>query len=164
MIASGTTTISDGYFFQDATAEAFDRAGMRALAAQGIIDFPAPGVPDPKENLNAGKRFVEKWLHLSDRIRPGLFCHSLTTCSESTLRGAMQISEEFSLPLQIHLSETAQEVNEVFSNTGRRPAFYLDDIGIANDHLIAVHAVHLVEREMQLLAERKTRIVHVPES
>ena len=76
----------------------------------------------------------------------------------------MEISEEFSLPLQIHLSETSQEVNEVFSNTGRRPAFYLDDIGVANDHLIAVHAVHLDEPEMHLLAERKTRIVHVPES
>jgi 5-methylthioadenosine/S-adenosylhomocysteine deaminase len=164
MIASGTTTISDGYFFQDATAAAFDRAGMRALVAQGVIDFPAPGVPDPRENLNAGKRFIEKWLHFSERIRPGLFCHSLTTCSESTLRGAMEISEEFSLPLQIHLSETSHEVAEVLLHTGRRPAFYLDDIGVANDHLIAVHAVHIEESEMQLLAERKTKIVHVPES
>ena len=164
MIASGTTTVSDGYFFQDATAEAFDRAGMRALVAQGVIDFPAPGVPDPRENLKAGKGFIEKWLHFSDRIRPGLFCHSLTTCSESTLQGAMEISEEFSLPLQMHLSETSQEVNEVFLNTGRRPAFYLHDIGVANDHLIAIHAVHLDEPEMHLLAERKTRIVHVPES
>ena len=164
MIASGTTTISDGYFFQDATAEAFERAGMRALVGQGIIDFPAPGVPDPRENLNVGKKFIEKWMNVSDRIQPGLFCHSLTTCSESTLQGAMEISEEFSLPLQIHLSETSQEVTEVFSNTGRRPAFYLDDIGVANKHLIAVHAVHLDEPEMHLLAERKTRIVHVPES
>ncbi len=164
MIASGTTTISDGYFFQDATAEAFDKAGMRALVAQGIIDFPAPGVPDPRENLKTGRRFIEKWLGYSERIRPGLFCHSLTTCSESTLRGAMEISEEFSLPLQIHLSETLQEVQEVLSNTGRRPAFNLDHLGLANEHLIAVHAVHLDEDEMGLLAERKTGIVHVPQS
>jgi 5-methylthioadenosine/S-adenosylhomocysteine deaminase len=164
MIASGTTTVSDSYFFQDATAEAFDRAGMRALVAQGVIDFPAPGVPDPRDNLKAGKRFIEKWLHFSERIRPGLFCHSLTTCSESTLRGASEISEEFSLPLQIHLSETSQEVAEVLLHTGRRPAFYLDSMGVANERLIGVHAVHLDEHEMRLLAERKTRIVHVPES
>ena len=55
MIASGTTTVSDGYFYQDATARAFQKAGLRALIAQGVIDFPAPGVPDPTQNLVVGK-------------------------------------------------------------------------------------------------------------
>jgi 5-methylthioadenosine/S-adenosylhomocysteine deaminase len=54
MIASGTTTVSDGYFCQDATARAFQKAGLRALVAQGVIDFPAPGVPDPTQNLAVG--------------------------------------------------------------------------------------------------------------
>jgi len=56
MIASGTSTVSDGYFFQDATARAFQKAGLRALIAQGVIDFPAPGVPDPAQNLAVAKR------------------------------------------------------------------------------------------------------------
>jgi 5-methylthioadenosine/S-adenosylhomocysteine deaminase len=164
MIASGTTTVSDGYFFQDATARAFQKAGLRALIAQGVIDFPAPGVPDPKENLRVGREFLEKWRGRSDLLRPGLFCHSLTTCSESTLQEAMQISMEFASPLQIHLSETKEEVHEVLARTGKRPAFYLESLQLLSNPMIAVHCVHLDDEEMELIARRGVGVVHCPES
>ena len=41
MIASGTTTFSDGYFLQDHAIGAVQESGLRAIVAQGIIDFPA---------------------------------------------------------------------------------------------------------------------------
>ena len=164
MIASGTTTVSDGYFFQDATARAFQKAGLRALIAQGVIDFSAPGVPDPTQNLAVGKAFIERWNHASDLIRPGLFCHSLTTCSNETLQKAMALSQAFSLPLQVHLSETEEEVTEVIRRTGQRPVLHLHHLGLLNQSLIAVHAVHLEDEEIDLLARSKVGIVHSPES
>ena len=164
MIASGTTTVSDGYFYQDATARAFHQAGLRALVAQGVIDFPAPGVPDPTQNLAVGKAFIERWTGGSDLIRPGLFCHSLTTCSDRTLREAMNISLACSLPLQLHLSETQEEVQEVLRRTGKPPAAHLRDLGLLSGHLIAIHAVHLNDEEIDILAENKVRLVHCPES
>jgi 5-methylthioadenosine/S-adenosylhomocysteine deaminase len=164
MIASGTTTVSDGYFFQDATARAFQKAGIRALIAQGVIDFPAPGVPDPALNLIVGKAFIERWGHASDLIRPGLFCHSLTTCSNKTLQGAMKISQDFNLPLQIHLSETRDEVEEVIRRSGEEPVHHLARLGLLNQGLICVHAVHVKDEEIDLLAEKKAGIVHCPES
>jgi 5-methylthioadenosine/S-adenosylhomocysteine deaminase len=164
MIASGTTTVSDGYFFQDGTARAFQKAGLRALIAQGVIDFPAPGVPDPAQNLAVGKAFIGRWTHASELIRPGLFCHSLTTCSDRTLREAMALSQEFSLPLQIHLSETKEEVEVVIRRTGKRPASHLSHLGLLNENLIGVHAVHLEDEEIDLLARNRVRIVHSPES
>lgn len=164
MIASGTTAVSDGYFFQDATVRAFQKAGLRALIAQGVIDFPAPGVPDPAENLAAGKAFIERWDHATDLIRPGLFCHSLSTCSDRTLQGAMKLSQEFSLPLQIHLSETEEEVEEVIRRSGERPVLHLARLGLLNESLIGVHAVHLEDAEIHFLARNKVGIVHCPES
>lgn len=164
MIASGTTTVSDGYFFEDATARAFQKAGLRALVTQGVIDFPAPGVPDPAQNLAVGKAFIQRWNHATDLIRPGLFCHSLSTCSERTLQGAMAISREFSLPLQIHLSETREEVEEVIRRSGERPIPHLARLGLLNASLIGVHAVHLADEEIQLLAQNGVGIVHCPES
>ena len=164
MIASGTSTVSDGYFFQDATARAFQKAGLRALIAQGVIDFPAPGVPDPTQNLAVGKAFIERWGHVTNLIRPGLFCHSLSTCSDGTLEGAMKLSQAFSLPLQVHLSETEEEVAEVIRRTGKRPVLHLHHLGLLNQSLIAVHAVHLEDEEIDLLARSKVGIVHSPES
>ena len=164
MIASGTTTLSDGYFLQDATVRAVASAGLRARVAQGVIDFPAPGVSDPKENLNVGRAFIDRWLGLSDLIAPGLFCHSPLTCSEQTLKEAMTISQEHELPLQIHLSETSAEVEQMIVKTGDRPIPYLDRLGLLNDELIAIHAVHLNREELELLTQKDVRVVHVPES
>ena len=164
MIASGTTTFSDGYFLQDQTIQAVQESGLRAIVAQGIIDFPAPGLADPKENLNRGREFLLKWRGFSDRIHPGLFCHSAVTCSDNTLQGAMEISEEFSSPLQIHLSETAEEVSEMMNRTGERPTAHLHRLGLLTRNLIAVHAIHLSPEEMDLLCLGGVRVVHTPES
>jgi len=164
MIASGTTTFVDGYFFAGETIRATDKAGMRALVAQGVLDFPAPGVPDPKKNLDVAFEFLEKWINFSDLITPGIFCHSPLTCSAGTLLKAHEISNRFRLPLQIHLSETQEEVTEIKKRTGLRPVFYLDDLGLLNSRLIAAHAVYLNEEEIDLLAKRHVKIAHCPES
>lgn len=164
MIASGTTCFMDGYFFQDKTILAAHEAGLRALVAQGVIDFPAPGVPDPQENLNVARDFLKKWKGFSELIQPGLFCHSPVTCSRKTLERGLELSLEMPAPLQIHLSETLEEVLALMEKTGKRPVRYLHDIGILNARLVAAHAVHLDDEEIQLLAQHKVKVVHVPES
>jgi 5-methylthioadenosine/S-adenosylhomocysteine deaminase len=164
MIASGTTTAVDSYFFADEIVKAVDRAGMRALVSQGVIDFPAPGVPDPKENLNVGAAFLERWVGFSDLITPGLFCHSPVTCSENTLRQACDICHRFGVPMQTHLSETQEEADEIRKKAQVDPAFYLDGLGVLDHNLIVAHAVHLSDEEIDLLARREVKVAHCPES
>lgn len=164
MIASGTTCFADGYFFQDQTIRAAHAAGLRGLIAQGVIDFPAPGIPDPRENIRIAKEFIERWLGFSDCVIPGIFCHSPLTCSGQTLRNAWEISKEHQLPLQIHLSETVEEVNEIIKRYGTRPVPYLDRLGLVDGSLIAAHGVHLDSSEMARLKEKGAKIAHVPES
>ncbi|MGD9077208.1 MAG: amidohydrolase [Desulfobacteraceae bacterium] len=164
MIASGTTSVIDGYFFQDETVRAIHQSGLRGLIAQGVIDFPAPGVPNPEDNLAVAEEFIKRWLGYSDLIKPGMFCHSPLTCSDKTLKRAMGISRDFSLPLQIHLSETSEEVREIVNRTDKRPVHYLDRLNILNERLIAAHAIHLSDDEMERLADRGVKVVHVPES
>jgi len=164
MIASGTTTVVDSYFLADGIIKATEKAGMRAIVAQGVIDLPAPGVPDPRENLDVALAFLERWIDFSNLITPGLFCHSPLTCSKETLRKAKDISNRFNLPLQVHLSETHDEVTEIQKRTGLRPVMYLEDLSILESRVIAAHAIHLDEEEMDLLAKRRVRIAHCSES
>ncbi|MBW2168267.1 MAG: amidohydrolase family protein, partial [Deltaproteobacteria bacterium] len=139
-------------------------SGLRGLIAQGVIDFPAPGITDPKENIRVAREFIERWLGYSDLITPGIFCHSPLTCSDRTLKAAKKISQSFDLPLQIHLSETREEVDEVMNKTGKRPVHYLDELGLVDETLIASHAVHLDDNEMECLRKNSVKVVHVPES
>ena len=164
MIASGTTTYVDGYFLADGIVKAAHKAGMRALVAQGVIDFPAPGRPDPKKNPEVALAFLERWMDFSHLITPGLFCHSPLTCSDKTLQKVHEISKRFASPLQIHLSETQEELKEIRKRTGLRPIIYLDHLGLLDSNLIAAHAIHLDEEEIDLLAKRDVKIAHCPES
>lgn len=164
MISFGTTTFVDGYFFQDFTIEAAERAGLRGLIAQGVIDFPAPGVPDPSENLSCGKRFIERWKNKSDLLIPGIFCHSPLTCSQDTLKGALEISKDYRVPLQIHLSETRDEVEAIRKDKGMKPVFYLDSLGLLSKELICVHGVHLDDDEIAMAGEKCVNFVLCPES
>jgi len=164
MIASGTTTYVDGYFLADGIVKAAHKAGIRALIAQGVIDLPAPGRPDPKKNPELALAFLERWMDFSDLITPGLFCHSPLTCSDKTLQVAHEISKRFASPLQVHLSETRDERTEIRKRTGLKPVFYLDDLGLLDSNLIAAHAIYLDEEEMELLARRGVKVAHCPES
>ncbi len=164
MIASGTTCMADGYFFQDATVQAVDESGLRGLIGQGVLDLPAPGIEDPAKNVKTAEEFLDKWHGFSKRITPGIFCHSPLTCSESTLKQSHELSKAFQVPLQIHLSETQAEVAEILKKTGDRPVHYLDRIGILSHKLVAAHAVHLDDREMACIRDKGVNLVHLPES
>jgi len=164
MIASGTTCFVDGYFFEDETVRAAHVAGLRGLCAQGVLDFPAPGAPDPRKNLDIARQFMEKWTGFSELIMPGIFCHSPLTCSGDTLRRSWELSREYGAPLQIHLSETGEEVRETLLRFGKRPVHYLDHLGMLDSSLMAAHGVHLSLEEIERLAGAGVRVVHVPES
>lgn len=164
MIASGTTCFADGYFFPDETVRAVSESGMRALIAQGVIDFPAPGVPDPSGNIDIAASFIERFNGKFSRITPGLFCHSPLTCGADTLKSAAGVSRHSRVPVQIHLSETSSERAEIEARHRMTPARYLESIGFLGPDLLAVHAIHLDRDEIACLRQNGVNIAHTPES
>ena len=164
MIRSGTTTLADGYFCLEGSSLAIDQSGMRAVLAPGVIDFPAPGVPDPADNIRVARDFIEKWSGLSPRIRLGVFPHSPYTCSTNTLKKARDLALEKAIPFFIHLAETREEISLVRGQTGLSPVRYLSGLGCLETSFIGVHANFLDPEEMALLAEAGARVSHCPES
>jgi 5-methylthioadenosine/S-adenosylhomocysteine deaminase len=165
MIRSGITTVADGYFYETEVRRAFHRAGLRAVVAQGVVDFPAPGVPDPRDNLKVAADFLTSG---EDFPRPQLtsaiFCHSPYTCGPQTLQKAKDLTRTRKVPFFIHLAETQQEVEETRLKTGLAPATYLDRLGVLDELTVAVHAVWLTPEEQELLARRGVKVSHCPHS
>jgi 5-methylthioadenosine/S-adenosylhomocysteine deaminase len=164
MIRGGITTVADGYFYEDRVRQALVRAGMRAVAAQGVVDFPFPGVPDPKDNLKAAARFLDTAGEVSDRITSAVFCHSPYTCGPDTLKGAKALTRKAGVPFFLHLAETRREVEDLKAQTGLSPAAYLDSLDILDEKTIAVHAVWLGPEDLDILARRGVKVSHCPES
>ncbi len=163
MIRSGTTAFADGYFFEEQVAKAARESGMRALLSQGTLDFPTPDSKSPEAGLRRIRTFIEAWAG-SPTVRPGLFAHSLYTCSPELLIRCRDLAEELGAPWIIHLSETRDEVEVISRKYGRSPVDHMESLGLLSSNLIACHCVWLTEAEMDLLAERGVRVVHNPES
>lgn len=164
MILAGTTTVADGYFLEDRVAQAFADCGLRAVAAQGVIDFPAPGVPDPTQNIAVAAQFVDDWQNRNDLITPAVFCHSPYTCSADTLKRAKDIARQKNVKLFVHVAETKAEVEQLQEQHGTTPVRYLDSLGILDRDTICVHCVWLDEEEIAILAQRGTGVSTCPQS
>ena len=165
MIQGGITTVQDSYFYEAGARRALAASGLRAVAAQGVLDFPIPGVPDPKDNLRVAGEFMESGGdHSSGLITSTLFCHAPYTCGPDTLKKAKAMTRERGLPWFTHLAETRQEVKDLQQQQGCTPAAYLDRLGLLDALTVVVHGVWLPPEDHELLARRGVKVSHCPES
>ena len=82
--------------------------------------------------------------------------------SEESLRFIAELSAEHDVPVQIHLSETKPEVDDCIGEHGRRPAAYLDDLGLLTERTLLAHGVWLDDEELDLIAARGATVVTNP--
>lgn len=163
MIKSGTTCFNDMYFFEEVIASEAERAGIRAVTGESIIDFPTPSFSNVKEAFHISEGLINKWKG-HPIIHPSIAVHSPYTCSKETLQRAKRMADHHQTLLHIHLSETQKEVDDLIAQTGMRPAAYLESIGLLDQHVIAAHCVHLNKEEADILSRSQTGIAHCPKS
>jgi 5-methylthioadenosine/S-adenosylhomocysteine deaminase len=164
MISSGTTTVCDGYFHEDEVGSAVFESGLKAVIGQGVIDFPAPGVPDPSKNVEVASQFADKWRDVSSRIKPSVFCHSPYTCGGETIKKAKELAREKDLLFQIHVSETKFEFDNMVKEKGVSPVAYLDSLGVLDGRTLLHHVVWTHENDIEILKRSGAKVSHNPSS
>ena len=63
------------------------------------------------------------------------------------------MADQLDKRIQIHLHESAGEIDNSLKATGMRPIERLRELGLINASLMAVHAVHLTDDEIALFAD-----------
>ena len=164
MILSGTTTVADGYFFSGQAAQALDDSGMRAVVAHGIVDFPAPSVPDPSKNIDAVRSFIENWQDRSQRITPAVFVHAPYTCSPDTIRKAKILADQKNVRFFIHIAESSTEQSMIIDPQGETPIKHLAQLGVLDRNTVCVHSVWLNDEDLDILAASGAGVVTCPQS
>jgi 5-methylthioadenosine/S-adenosylhomocysteine deaminase len=163
MIRGGTTTYCDMYYFEDAIAEETERAGVRALLGETVIDFPVPDNKTWPAAMAYVARFVERWKG-NRLITPAVAPHAPYTVSEAHLREVRAFSDRTGAPVVTHVAETRKEVEDVTRDHGASPVEYLARIGFLSPRTVAAHTVHLTEGEVNLLKRHGVGSVHNPQS
>lgn len=163
MIRSGTTTFSDQYFFPEATAAAAHDAGMRAQIAFPIIDFPTPWSRNGDDAIEKGLALRDDY-RSHDRIGLAFAPHAPYTVGDETLKKISIYANELQMPVQMHLHETASEVQKALSETGLRPTERLHKLGLLSPQMLCVHMTAVDEIDIELLQKTGAHIAHCPRS
>ncbi|WP_230971274.1 TRZ/ATZ family hydrolase [Nitrogeniibacter aestuarii] len=163
MLRGGITTCNEMYFFPDAAAEAFDTTGMRAVIGVTAIEFPTPYASNVDEYLKKGLAARDNWRG-HERIRFSMAPHAPYTVSDDTFRRIANLANELDTVIHVHVHETAFEVEESLKQHGMRPLERLARLGIAGPGMIAVHAVHLDNQDIDILATHGASVAHCPSS
>lgn len=163
MLRGGVTCFNDMYFHHDAVARAADAAGLRAMVGISVLEFPTGYASGPAQYLERGFQAREAWAG-HDRIGFTLAPHAPYTVGDDTFRTIVTYAHETGMRINCHVHETAKEVADALAADGRRPLARLDALGVLGPEFIAVHAVHLDDADIALLARRGASVAHCPHS
>ena len=90
--------------------------------------------------------------------------HASFTLSNETLYQVKEAVEGLDVGFHIHVAEGIDDQYDSLRKYGRRVVERLHDFGILGEKTIAVHCVHASPREIAILKETDTTVVHNPES
>ena len=163
MMRGGITTFADMYYFPDAVASACAQAGIRAFVGESVIDQPTCDARDSEEGLAIAEQFIHDWKD-HPLVKPMIALHATNTVSEDTFAKGMDIALQNDVTLMCHVSEMDYEMTYFKDTFHMTPVEWLNAHGFLNDHLLAVHCIHLSDQDIQLMKDNGVRVAHCPGS
>lgn len=163
MFRSGTTCFNDMYFFADAAIEACLDAGIRASIGLIVIEFETAWAKDATGYLERGLQ-LHRSFQDEPLVRFTLAPHAPYTVSDGTLLKIAELSGELDMPVHTHLLETEWEIKQSFQQHDRHPLGRLEQSGLLNSRLQAVHMTQVSAEDIEKVAANGVHVVHCPQS
>ena len=164
MLRAGVTCFSDQYFFPEIVAETAVDLHIRAVIGTPVVDLPTAWAEDVADYLNKGTDLVHDRYADHPLISTCFAPHTTRALSDAAFTELRILADQLDVPVQIHLHESATQVAQSVDATGKRPLERLDDLGLLNASLLAVHAVHVTPEEIRRLAVAGASVAHCPSS
>ena len=162
-LKGGITCFADMYFYPKVAADRVHNSGMRAQITVPVLDFAIPGAHDTDEALHIGIQLFNDLAH-HPRISIAFGPHAPYTVGDENLEKIRVIADELDAMIQMHVHETAFEVEQAVAQTGERPLARLNRLGLLGPRFQAVHMTQINDEDLALLVESNTSIIHCPES
>lgn len=169
-IRRGTTTFIDHHASPMAVtgslqqiAKAVKETGLRASLCYELSDRDGEAVAE--KGVMENYEFIKYTQKNSDEFLKALFgLHASFTLSDKTLDKASNIGKEINSGFHIHVAEAESDEEYNVKNFGMRVVERLNKFGILGSKTIAAHCVYVNEKEMDLLKDTGTIVVHNPQS
>ena len=162
----GITSVSDLYYYPDATAEALAESGMKgnvALSSYRFIDAVEDFDFETDEQCQEFVKVKEKWHGHDDgriKVDGGIWAEYIS--NHKLWEGIADYCAEEGLGVQMHLGCTNAEVEECLDRTGLSPAELLSCHRLLNVPASAAGCAYLTEEDKAILGKKKATAVVTP--
>ncbi|MDF2672892.1 MAG: amidohydrolase family protein [Clostridiales bacterium] len=144
-------------------AEAAEHIGIRSNLCYETSDRDGEKIAE--EGIAENAEFIKYCNSKNDDMMKGMFgLHASMTISDKTLDKCLNAISGLNTGFHVHCAEGMEDVEDSKSKYGKGVIERWYDAGVLSDKTIAVHCVHISDREMDMLKEKNTIVVHNPES
>ncbi|MCK5884694.1 MAG: putative aminohydrolase SsnA [Bacteriovoracaceae bacterium] len=169
-IQKGTTTLLDHHASPFAVtgslneiAKAGKESGLRVSTCYELSD--RDGAKIAEEGIDENINFIKECRDKGDDQLHGMFgLHASFTIGEETMEKAADAAKSIGTGFHVHTAEDMADQVETKKMTGMSVVERFDKHGILGKDTICVHCVHVDDKEIDLLKESDTMVVHNPQS
>ena len=169
-IKNGTTTVLDHHASPHAVkgslfelARAARETGVRNCLCYEVSDRDGPEIL--RQGIEENVEFIRAAREEKDGLLAGMFgLHASITLSSESLAACREAMGDLDAGFHVHVAEGPADEPDSEAKYGRRILERFRDFGLLGEKSIAVHCIHVNEREMDILKETGTAVVHNPES
>ncbi len=162
----GITSVSDLYYYPEATAQAAADCGIKAniaLSAYRFIDENEDFDFETDQQCQALCKAVDKWQGYDEgRIRMDAGIYAEYTSNHKLWEGLSAYAAEKGIGMQLHLGETQAEAEDCLDRTGLSQAELLDCHRLFAVPATAASCACMEESDRKRLAKRKVSAVATP--
>ncbi len=170
-VKNGTTTIIDHHEsqgFQTGSMEIIEKAcrqvGVRSVLTLGLSDRYKKGEEGIQENIDFIGKIQAKQKRGDDLIAAMMGLHALFTVNDKSLKKACDIANEIGCGMHVHIAEDKADQVDNKKKYGKTVVERLAAAGGLGPKTLAIHCIHINDKEIGLLAKTGTCAVHNPQS
>ncbi|MCX5212563.1 formimidoylglutamate deiminase [Kitasatospora sp. NBC_00240] len=166
--APGGDRYDDPNAMGEALIEAAARAGIRITLLDTCYLASGFGTEPTKPQLRFSDGDADAWAARAEALKPrehariGAAVHSVRAVPADQLGTIAHWASMRRAPLHVHLSEQTAENDACLTAHGVTPTRLLADHGVLGPRTSAVHATHLTDEDVRLLADSSTTICMCP--
>ncbi|MBS9532636.1 amidohydrolase family protein [Mycobacterium sp. M1] len=144
-------------------------AGLRGCVAKVSRDQNTPEDcrADTVQEIADSRRFIEDNLGKSPLVIPAIAPSVSMVCSRELMAGLAEQAAEFDIPCHMHLAENRTEVEltlKMYPDCADFVETYERAGLMKNANTVVAHAIHLTDREKQVIRDTGILIAHCPHS
>ena len=162
----GITSVSDLYYYPNATAEAVAESGIKAnlaLSAYRFIDQNEDFDFETDEQCRELVKVADKWHGYDNgRIKIDAGIYAEYTSNFKLWEGLVGYASEKGLGMQLHLAESQSEADSCLDRTGMGPGELLNCHRLFNVPATAAGCTYLDDMERKMLGKKKVTAVATP--